>query len=99
MYEAEKRFVKADKHSHEYSSILADFRERRQTFDKTLRREKWSYQRREVYNLEKSNTQNPIEFWRTIKNLGPKKKHKIPLEVVLEDGSVSDSYDDIMYRW
>ena len=99
LYIAEKQFVKARKDSHNYTEVLAEFRARRRAFDKMLRREKRAYQRREVYNLEKSNTQNSTEFWRTIENLGPKRKHKIPFEVVMEDGEITDVYDDVMSKW
>ena len=49
--------------------------------------------------MEKSNTSNPIEFWKSIENLGPRKKHKIPMEVEMKDGTFSDAFDDVMYRW
>ena len=51
-----------------------------------------------MYDLEKSYTKNPVEFWSTIENLGIKKKNKIPMEVLLEDGTVSSVFDDVMFK-
>ena len=52
-----------------------------------------------MYELEKSNMSNPVEFWRNIEKLRPSKKKRIPLEVVMEDGSVSDVFDVVLNKW
>ena len=49
--------------------------------------------------MEKANTNNPSEFWRTIENLGPKKKNKIPWEVLCDDGSVNCDVNDVLNCW
>ncbi len=98
-HRSEKIFVTTRKDDPAYSRILGDFRDKRRAFDKRLKREKRSYQRRKVYDLEKANTKNPKEFWRTIENLGPKRKRKIPNEVILEDGSTTDVFDDVLSKW
>ncbi len=96
---AEKVFVNMRKDDPRYDFVTREFRQKRRAFEKKLRSEKRSYLRRQVYDLEKANTSNPSEFWRTIENLGPKKKRKIPTEVLLEDGSVSDIFDDVLSKW
>ncbi len=49
--------------------------------------------------MERANTSNPKDFWRTIANLGPRKKNKVPWEVYDEDGNVCDEYDAVMNTW
>ncbi len=75
------------------------FNNRRRSFDRTLRKATRSYERKRVYELEKANMNNPTEFWHTITNLGPKKKTKIPWEVLTEDGSVLYETDEVLDDW
>ena len=95
----EKEFVKMRKDDSRYTQVLANFKYRHRIFDRTLRKEKRVFHRREVYDLDKSNTNNPTEFWRTIEDLGPKKVKEILMEVILENGDVSDAFDDILHKW
>ena len=37
--------------------------------------------------IEEINTENPIEFWKQINSLGPRKNNKIPVEVYAPDSS------------
>ncbi len=98
-HEAEKLFVKTHKHDPRYRQIKFSFTHKRRSFDRTLRKIKRSYERKKVYDLERANTGNPKEFWRTIANLGPKKKSKIPWEVYCESGETSDDFDVVMNTW
>ena len=60
---------------------------------------KRSFQRQAVYDLEKANTNDPTKFWKQIAELGPRKKHKIPWEILNDDGSIDNNFDNIMNKW
>ena len=71
----------------------------RKQFDKTFRREKRRYQRNKVNEIEKLNTDDPKEFWKTLKNLGPRKKQQIPIEVYNEQGEVTTDPIQVLEKW
>ena len=43
---------------------------------------------KKLLEIESINTTNPTEFWKQISSLGPKRPHKIPLQVYDEDSPV-----------
>ena len=49
--------------------------------------------------IEKLRTDNPTEFWRHIKRLGPKNKSKIPLEIEDEDGNITTEVSSVLDKW
>ena len=42
---------------------------------------------------------NPNEFWKTIGKVGIGCKKKIPMEVVTENGSISNDLEDVLSKW
>ena len=55
----------------------------RERLIKILRQRKGRFfKRRRVYDLEEANIKVPNEFWKRIRNLGPKGKSGIPWEVM-----------------
>ncbi len=98
-HNAEKSFVKTNRESHGYIAVRDCFRCKQKCFDKELKRAKRSFEWTKVFNLEITNTENPTEFWHTISQMGPKKKSKIPWEVLLNDGSVSIDKNVVLDKW
>ena len=86
---AEKCFVKCNRNDMGYRAIKARFQMAQRQFDKELRKQKMSFERCKVYNLEKANVENPNEFWKLIASMGPKKSSGIPWEVDYDDGTTS----------
>ena len=82
-----------------FASLKSDFHEKQKQFDKLLKRKKRSFQRSQVYNLERANTEDPVVFWNHITSLGPKSKQSIPWEVYDDDGSTLTSRQDVLKRW
>ena len=50
-------------------------------------------------DLEKINTKDPDEFWRSIKNMGRKSKKDIPLEVYDDENNILFELDDVLGKW
>ena len=59
MHTAEKSFLKFPRNAHGYVAVKDHFNTLQKKFDKELKRVKRSYERSQVYNLEKANTENP----------------------------------------
>ena len=56
--------------------LLQEFKLARNKFDKSLRYFERQYNKEKVLNIEKCNTNDPKEFWKHIKSLGPRKKQQ-----------------------
>ena len=82
-----------------YKQAFIDYKHKRKIFDKKIQKCRRSHKRKEVYDLEKSNTSNPTEFWRSISRLGPRKKKNIPLEILLEDGTMVMDHEEVLCKW
>ena len=93
-HEAEKLYRKCPKQSPGYVDLRKRFIDSQNDFDKSLRCTKRSYNRRQIYELEKANVSNPTEFWKFIARLGPKTKKSIPWEVVMNDGNVLTEHSE-----
>ena len=76
-----------------------EFKSTQNAFDKTLCKAKRSFQRRQVYELERANSQDPEEFWKFIVELGPKRESNIPMETVNENGDVCMDPDQVLNHW
>ncbi len=50
-------------------------------------------------NIERLNTENPREFWSTLKNLGPRKTNNIPMQVYDDEGNITGEIDEVMAKW
>ncbi len=98
-HNAEKLFVKAKRNSQGYKTLSEDFIRKQKTFDKALRKAKRSFQRRQVYDLEEVNCNDPTAFWKHINNLGPKKKSNIPWEVLNHEGDIVSDHEYVLDRW
>ena len=68
-------------------------------FDKQLKRIKRQYDRGYLIDIEKLQTNNPSEFWRHISRLGPRSRKCIPLETILDDGSLTKDKNEVLSKW
>lgn len=98
MHQADKVARKArsrndKRHSH------AIFRSKRQLFDRRYRQLERAYRREKWQNIEKIQTDNPSDFWKEIKTLGPKKKQSIPLEVYDSNEEVISDPPSVLSKW
>jgi hypothetical protein len=85
MVTKEKAYLKNKGSRREQGRLKQLFKSARYDFDKLLRKAKKDYERLQIENLDVIDTENPNEFWRYIKNLGPKKNNDIPLKVRVDN--------------
>ena len=82
-----------------YQKKLAEFKRRRNNFDKSLKKQKRKYYKGLMIELEECNTKDPNKFWEYIKKLGPNTKaNNIPWEVRIE-GKVVQDKDAVLRTW
>ncbi len=75
-----------------------EFKVAQHNFDKLLRYHSRKYQRGKALTIEKCCTDNPKEFWKHIKQLGPKCSKTIPLTVQTETETITE-VNDVLVRW
>ena len=90
-HEAEKYYLSLQNGHVELSLARTKFIEAQNEFNKTLKKCKRSHQRKQVYDIEEANVNDPIEFWNSIARLGPRKASGIPWEIIDENGSLVTS--------
>ena len=76
-----------------------DFKTARNIFDKCLRSAERKYRRSLAIDVEHVSTENPKAFWDHIKNLGPKRKDSIPMEVYGDDENVVSDENFVFQKW
>jgi exonuclease III len=99
MVQCKKSFEKWKGNRQIKAERLLEFKEKRKLFDRHLRREERIYNRAKMLEIEELNVSNPNAFWEKIKNLGPRKVNKIPMEIYEENGNVNRDQDEVMGRW
>ena len=55
--------------------------------------------RKRATNVEQVSTENPKEFWDHIKQLGPKRKGSIPMEVYGYDENINSDENFVFQKW
>ena len=78
----EKAFLKFQGDRYMKNRLRNDFKNARNIFDKRLRSAERKYRRSLAIDVEHVSTENPKAFWDHIKNLGPKRKDSIPMEMM-----------------
>jgi hypothetical protein len=93
----EHLYVRAEKQD----AVIArtNFKRAQDNFDKVYRREERHFNRLKLMDLENNVNNNPRDFWKMIKQLGPHKKTEIPFEVYDEDGNVISDTDFVLNKW
>ena len=85
MASSEKEYIQ-NKHRGLISrNLYQDFIYKRKLFDRLLRNTERNYYRQKALEIEHINTSNPVEFWKCINSLGPKRKTSIPMQVYTRD--------------
>ena len=79
--------------------LKAKFTDFTYIFDKLLKQTKRTWDRGQLIHIEKLQTNNPTEFWQHITKLGPRTSKKIPMETILEDGTVIRNKGGIFHKW
>ena len=80
-------------------ALKAVFTTNTHSFDKLLKQTKRIWDRGQLLDIEKLKTGNPTEFWHHISRLGPRKSNNIPMETVLDDGTVIRNKAEVMKKW
>ena len=93
----EKLFLAADVSNR--NMLRLDFKNSQNTFDRTYRKYERKFQNDKLMKIETVCVNNPGEFWKMLKQLGPKKKQEIPFEVYDENGFVTSNCDKVMNKW
>ena len=99
MCQAEKSFCKFRGQIYVKEALRNDFICKRKIFDKMLKVAERSYHREIVNNIEETCTNNPREFWKFIKKLGPRNSTKIPLAVYDSDGQLNTDINYVLNKW
>ena len=89
MKNAECKFVKC-KDRNTKGNLRKVYIDTRHNFDRCLRKTEREYNRQKLFHIDKICTENPHDFWKCIKNLGPKRKSNIPMAVKMGDDIVTN---------
>ena len=83
------------------TNLKADLKATGKSFDRAVQRSKRQYWRKCQKDLSNLNSKDPREFWKKFGqiSIASERKHSIPWEVVLSDGSVSNAQNDVLERW
>ena len=93
----ERLFVKAERQ--QVDIARETFKLAQNQFDKVYRREERYFYKTKLINLENSVSENPRDFWKMIKKLGPHKKTEIPLEVYDDHKNVVSDVKIVLSKW
>ena len=99
LHEAEKIFRKCKTSCETKKKMFFEYKEKQKCFDTMLRRKERIFMKSKISEIEKLETNNPREFWRYIKNLGPNKKQTIPECVRVSDDEVTSDENIVINRW
>ena len=75
------------------------FKFAQKSFDKCYRREERKYHRERLLKIEELTDRDPNKFWKYIRNLGPRKKQDIPMEVYNSEGNIVTERKLVLDRW
>ena len=99
MVKHEKKFVKyKGKNRTIKSSLRNEFKVAQRLFDCTLTKTAREYNRSQVNEIEEFSSNNPKEFWRKLKSLGPRKHKDIPIKIVDGDNVIIDK-NEVLSKW
>ena len=63
-----------------------------------LKKKKQNYYSGQLLKIEQCLTDDPNKFWKYVKNLGPKSKQSIPMEVIV-DGQIVTEESEVLQKW
>jgi hypothetical protein len=94
---AETNFVKAKGQSRQHLYNL--FKDKRNCFDCKYNQAKRAFNRKERDCIAELNTDNPNAFWSKLKQMGPKKRCDIPLEIPINEGHSITEPQQVLHEW
>ena len=84
----------------EHKSFLRQvYQNAQRTFDNKFRFFKRKYRKAEFKNIERLAESDPNEMWAKLKKLNNPPSSKVVLEIVREDGTISNDIKEILKRW
>ena len=99
MCQNEKNYLNYRGTNHVKQFLQNIFKESSKLFHRELRRAERNYNKATQNKIESICTDNPRQFWRYIKKLGPKYKPDIPEEVYDSDGNVVTDINSVLSKW
>ena len=96
MVQSRKSYEKYRGDRRTLNRLRAEYKDKRNLFDKRLRQEERKYKRGQMLEIESLESENPNEFWERVQKLGPRKSRTIPMEVVSVDGEVKNSEHEVL---
>jgi hypothetical protein len=96
---SERKWTKAT--SQVRKRLKTDFIQTRKVFDQNVQKRKRQYWRKQQEELITIQQQDTREFWKRIGRIGvgSERTRRIPMEVVMDDGSVSRDTADVLHKW
>ena len=76
-----------------------EFTMTRNKFDKRLRQCERMHNKSMANDIETMSTNNPNDFWKKVKELGPRKSQSIPMEIVNENGDTVCDETLVFEKW
>ncbi|KAL5018675.1 hypothetical protein ScPMuIL_004397 [Solemya velum] len=99
MCKAENKFVNNESITRSVRRSI--FIQKRKVFDRAVQKHKRDYWYQKQISFEQIRTNNPREFWKEFgkTGVGNERKNYIPWETVLNDGSISSNYTEVLNKW
>ena len=94
----EKSYISAKKNQQHKRTLRLEFINARKIFDKRLRYFERQYNNKIITTIEDVSSTNPREFWKKIKNLGPRKT-KIPFSVYDDENALCSDPSTVLGKW
>ena len=96
----EKAFLEVNTNNRDIRTELRrKFKNAQKEFDVAYRRAERKFKKDKLNEIENICTSDPKEFWKVLKELGPKKKSVIPFEVYNEQGTVVTERARVLSKW
>ena len=97
---AETKWLKCKGSKQLKSKLKSDFCMQRKTFNKSLRKSKRRYQQEKKDKISDLLSNNPRDFWKDHGKVGTANERKafIPMEIVNEDGTISNDTDSVIRK-
>lgn len=99
MCTVEKRMIQS--HGIRRCALRKEFKDKRKIFDTAVQKAKRKFLKDKQVELENLVNANQNGFWKRIGKIGigQERKKDIPMEIVLEDGKVSNNVNTVLEKW
>ena len=94
---AERKFLKSEGNIRK--SAREEFTSIQKDFDRSYRKAERKFKLENLNEIEENVTKNPKVFWEMIKNLGPRKKGNIHMEIYEEGGVINNDVPTVLHKW